>query len=177
MTTPNQQLHQECDKNVTPLCKNGHSTTSGCMLLELLKSVEVELVTRRMISGQAPSCPLWFLANLERDVFLWRSGRSVADKREFEFWINPHTLIQKRTDQLTSSGRVLFPQTLFGSSGNDSESVQDEIDYLEELGDKLSSVQNHLEALSSAASIVLSTMSQQPTRNQVILPFIRPTLE
>lgn len=177
MTITPQQLQQECDKNVTPLCKNGQSSLADCMSLELLKSVERELVGRKMISGPAPSCPLWFLANLERDLFLWRSGRSVADKREFEFWVNPHALIQKRIDQLCGSGRVLFPQSLFGSNSDDSDTIRDEIDYLEELGDRLSSVQNHLEALSSAISIVLNSICAQSERNKVVLPFKRPTIE
>ena len=101
----------------TQLLQSGaHILPKGCVLLGVLKSIENELRKREMlgISGQ-PTTPLWFLAETERNIFLWRSGKSLDDQRNYSFWINVPALIKKRRHQLKKpQGLNPFTNPLWG---------------------------------------------------------------
>ncbi len=53
--------------------------------------------------------PLWLLARMERDIFLWRNKFSLSDADYFEFWIDPVRLAIKRLKSLTKS-KTLSPE-------------------------------------------------------------------
>jgi hypothetical protein len=56
-----------------------------------------------MIGGGGEAVtPLWFLAETERNIFLWRQGKSLDDVEDYEFWVDIPSLITKRRVQLES---------------------------------------------------------------------------
>ena len=71
------------------------------ILLDALKPLEQELSKRGLTGGCGKhSHPLWFLAETERNVFLWRNGLSLSDQDKFEFWIDIPALIERRKGQV-----------------------------------------------------------------------------
>src|SRR5438045_1804769 len=66
------------------------------LTLENLKCVE-ESLTKRGLLPSSISLPLWFLAETERNVFLWKHGLSLVNVEEFVFWIDVASLVDKRS--------------------------------------------------------------------------------
>ena len=121
----------------TKVCKNVHSLPEGAVLLGILKAIEKEL-HRRGIIGHAvdQAMPLWFLAETERNVFLWRTGKSIADCREFSFWVDIPALIAKRRSHLSRcQGYNPFVCTSPSDTG-----VEHEIRYLDRIEDLADSI-------------------------------------
>ena len=93
--------------------KNGQETCiappKGAILADVLKTLEVQFQRRGMLPSGTESGPgmafhpLWFVAETERNVFLWRQGCSLIQQDEFEFWIDIEALISKRLNQLDSA--------------------------------------------------------------------------
>jgi len=161
-------------------CKLEHSPYAGCVLLGMLKAVEVELLKRDMLGPDAPQAtPLWFIAETERNVFLWRNGKSIGDYGRYSFWIDLKALIQKRRVQLSrNKGFNPFIQSsapLGVSSGTptprrdaapDSESRY--LDLIEELSD---TIFKRAETLSHASESIRIELSPHGlSRTPVMLP-------
>lgn len=149
----------------------------GCVLLGVLKSVENELRKRDMlgVSGQ-PSTPLWFLAETERNIFLWRNGKSLDDHTDYSFWVDVSALIAKRRDQLSKPrGLNPFTNPLWGVAPYDDKLADQERDYLDSLDDLVGSVLKHAEALSVASETIRSDIAQGSLpRLPVVLPSATP---
>ena len=82
----------------------GQKLPKGCVLLGVLKSVENELRKRDLLGSEGePTTPLWFLAETERNIYLWRSGKSIDDQRDFSFWVDiPALRSEEHTSELQS---------------------------------------------------------------------------
>lgn len=145
----------------------------GCVLLGVLKSVETELRKRDMLSaGTISVSPLWFLAETERNIYLWRNGKSIDDQQDFSFWIDITALISKRREQLKRAS-VLNPFTnpLWGASQFDNKLVEQERDYLDSFEDLVHSILKHAEALSVASETIRSDLAKSiEPRLPVVLP-------
>lgn len=150
------------------------------VLLGILKSIENELRGREFLgfAGTIPT-PLWFLAETERNVFLWRSGQSLDDARKYSFWVEINALIDKRRDQLQNpQDHNPFINPLWGIGSIDSTIVDNELDYLDLLEDLSPTVFKRGETLSRASESLRLEMDPNATRETITLPLSgTPTLK
>ena len=149
------------------------SVPPGAVLMRVLKTVENELRRRKMIGNcHETVTPLWFLAETERNIFLWRQGKSLDDMNEFEFWIDLPKLLSKRRAQLENpQGLNPFTNPHWGNSPLDTRTVQQERDYLDDIEDLAECIIPHAEALSKASLAVQAEFSKQTdTALKVLLP-------
>jgi hypothetical protein len=145
----------------------------GSVLLGVLKSVESELTSRDLLGLQGHnSIPWWFLAETERNIFLWRNGKSLDDHRDYTFWIDVPALIAKRREQLGKPhGFNPFINPLGGSHPMSERSVDEEMEYLDTFEDLSATILRHAEALSHASETVRIELSGgTDTRTPVVLP-------
>lgn len=148
------------------------------VLLGILKSIENELRSRELLgfSGAIPT-PLWFLAETERNVFLWRSGQSLDDARKYSFWVNCQALIDKRREQLHHpQDHNPFINPLWGSGPIDSKLVDNELDYLDLLEDLSPTIFKRGATLSCASESLRLEMDPNATRMAITLPLSRTPL-
>ena len=152
----------------TRLCKSEHSPQSGHILLGVLKAVELELSRRELLGSCAShATPLWFIAETERNVFLWRTGRSIGDYNKFSFWIDVKALIHKRR-ALLSRCKGFNPFVQHSTEAGDTDAESRYLDLLEELTD---TIFRHAETLSHASeSIRCEIAPTAPIRTPVLLP-------
>jgi hypothetical protein len=153
--------------------KNVQSADSGIILLGILKSVEQELRGRQLIGDPSQDAtPLWFIAETERNVYLWRNGKSIDERSQYTFWIDIRALIEKRREQLRRSrGFNPFINSMSTVGTNSSLGVQAENQYLDCLEDLASSVFRHAEVLSHASESVREELFPScPLRAAVTLP-------
>ena len=160
-------------ENVQTLHKFEQSVPKGAVLLGVLRSVERELVRRGMLGdGLDGITPLWFLAETERNIFLWRTGQSIDDHREYDFWIDVPALVTKRRRQLDKpQGLNPFVNPLWGAAPLDEELVDRELSYLDQLEEVLAVVVPHASALSHASQEVSREIKPSSAeRKTVVLP-------
>lgn len=153
--------------------KNVQSLGSGVILLGILKSVEQELRSRQLVGDPTQDAtPLWFIAETERNVYLWRNGKSLDERAQYTFWIDIRALIAKRREQLRRSrGFNPFINSMTTLGTNESPGVHAEQQYLDCLEDLASSIFKHAEALSHASeSVRLELFPSSPLRATVTLP-------
>lgn len=113
----------------------------GTMLLETLRAFERHCTERGLLPLSQWTSPLWFIAETERNVFLWRRGCSLIQEAEFEFWFDVPQLIEKRRWQLES----FDGSNPFGVSR---EGQDHERQYLEQLAQLIHQACDHMHALS-----------------------------
>lgn len=72
--------------------------------ISTLTLAERDLIKSRRVvrPPSALHLPFWFLARMERDIFLWRNRLSVADAELFDYWLDPVRLAIKRLRSLRS---------------------------------------------------------------------------
>lgn len=144
----------------------------GCVLLGMLKAVEVELTKRELLDAPSmQATPLWFIAETERNVFLWRDGKSIGDHSSYSFWIDIKALINKRRLHLSrSKGFNPFINLSPRSGGVDCEHRY--LDAIEELS---GTIFRHAEILSHASEKIREGLIPGlPTRNAIVLPQAKP---
>ena len=154
-----------------------HVPGSGAVLLGILKSVEQELRLRELVGDPSQEAtPLWFIAETERNVYLWRSGKSIDDCGLYTFWIDIKALIEKRRQQLRRSrGFNPFIHATTTSGPHNPQGVEAEQHYLDCLEELASSIFKHAEALSHASeSIRLELSPCSVQRTIVTLPMAPP---
>lgn len=150
-----------------------HSAGSGVILLGILKSVEQELRTRELVGDPAQEAtPLWFIAETERNVYLWRNGKSIDDRGQYTFWVNIPALIAKRREQLRrNKGFNPFINSMADPGADQSQGVHAEHQYLDCLEDLAGAIFKHAEALSHASeSVRLELSPASNPRTTVTLP-------
>jgi hypothetical protein len=156
---------------------NPEQIPSGSVLLGVLKTVETELRKRDLLgSGDQACTPLWFLAETERNVFLWRSGKGLDDQRDYSFWVNILELISKRREQLRNPvGLNPFINPLWGSAPLNDQLVQNEFDYLECIEELAATVFKHAEALSHASETIRAELEHADIAKRIciVLPAIQ----
>lgn len=136
------------------------------VLLSALKTLEYQLQDRGYLTTPThPISPVWFTAETERNLFLWRIGCSLTQKDEFEFWVDIDRLIEKRLDQLTSPGAS-------HNKGQSEVPTDKEAAYLYGFTKALPKLRTHAHALSHAGLLLeLETLSdEQSDRQTVLLP-------
>lgn len=154
-------------------CKNVHSPGAGVILLGILKSVEQELRTRELVGDPAQEAtPLWFIAETERNVYLWRNGKSIDDRAQYTFWVDINALIAKRREHLRRNrGFNPFINSMAPPGADESHAIQAEHQYLDCLEDISGSIFKHAEALSHASeSVRLELSPSSASRSTVTLP-------
>lgn len=146
----------------------------GACTLEVLKTIESQLLNRGILKAPpgVASAPLWFLAETERNIFLWRNGLSLTQEDDFEFWIDLPKLFEKRLTQLQSyDAENPFMNPLWGNSVQDREHAAKEADYLLYFRDIMMKAESHAHALSRVGSILRNDMSvERKARDMVLLP-------
>ncbi len=155
----------------------GPNLFTGRLLLGILKSIENELRKREMLGFQGtPPTPLWFLAETERNVFLWRTGQSLDDAKKYSFWVDVTALIEKRREQLKNpQDSNPFINPVWGSGPLDAKLVDGERDYLDLLEDLAPTAFKRGESLSKASESLRLEMDPTATREPILLP-IAPAL-
>ena len=118
-----------------------------------------------------PPTPLWFIAETERNVFLWRTSQSLDDARKYSFWVDIRGLINKRREQLSHpQDSNPFTNPLWGSGALDPSLVERERDYLDALEDLIPSAFRQAETLSRASESLRLEIAPEATRRVVIIP-------
>lgn len=154
-----------------------HKETPGLMLLTALKTLELELQKRHLVPSMTPGMfnPLWFAAETERNVFLWRSGCSLIQEDEFEFWVDVPRLITKRSMQLeNSSPGNPFTNPFWSIASDDSRTAQEEISYLERFARVMGEIETLATALCSITARLQRLVNTGETKPRVILPAAAP---
>ncbi|MBX7138717.1 MAG: DUF4071 domain-containing protein [Oligoflexia bacterium] len=113
--------------------------------------------------------PIWFLAETERNIFLWRNGRSLIEQDQFEFWIDVEALIERRLGQLTDPDfSNPFINPVWEVSSDSMAFVEAEREYLVAFKEALRLIQTHAHILSRVASELRVEGSEQ--RRKIVLP-------
>jgi len=148
------------------------NVSTGCVLLGMLKSIENELRKREHLwSSGTPPTPLWFIAETERNIFLWRTNQSLDDARKYSFWVDIRGLISKRREQLSRpQDSNPFTNPLWGSGALDPSLVERERDYLDALEDLIPSAFRRAEALSRASESLRLEIAPDAVRTGIIIP-------
>lgn len=160
------QLHTQDLRTLCP------KLSDGCVLLGILRAVETDLRTRRVLSGTKPgTLPLWFLAETERNIFLWRNSQSIADASSYTFWIDVPALITKRRAQLKKADEAdPFSNPMWGADAQDPSCWDHERDYLDVMEDLLPTVFRRASMLSDASETLRKEIAPQIDRIPVLLP-------
>lgn len=164
-------------KNVKPSYKTERPITSlpeTAVTLNSLKVLECELQRREFL--RTTGCfPLWFHAETERNIFLWRRGCSLIQLDEFDFWVDIPKLIEKRFEHLARpQGDSPLSNPYWGISSASNAGAEVEKRYLEDLIASLRSIQSHAHALSVVAGEVCRELGiENLEREVVILPTAR----
>ena len=160
-------------KKLTPETRPG----TGAILLDVLKTLETEIRTRNLFSSvhSFPFHPLWFQAENERNIFLWRNGFSIIEKDEFEFWVDIPSLIKKRKDALKNA---TFNHPLsnpnWPSMNDAAHAIELESAYLAELSELFLKLAEHATALCEASSMAIKELcAHEPAKAIVVLPIKR----
>lgn len=152
-------------------CESVHDVPANAVLLEVLKSIECELQRKGHLPPPTSHSfnPLWFLAETERNVFLWRSGLSLSQKDELEVWIEVKELIEKRLAVLDAGkgDDNPFVNPLWESSLTDPGVTDGERRYLNTLKELLEPIHRHAHALSVVGSLLQERVGK---RERVMLP-------
>lgn len=163
--------------------KNAGATNlpPGALLSTFLRTYENELIGRGLLVPPSTHyAPLWFLVETERNVFLWRNGLSVCDADEYEFWIDPARIVEKRLLQLENpeignpflSSSIELAEASTTSPDARRQAHEEEERYLNDFLELLHRGAPHAHALSEVLSIVSTSPGKaRPTR--VLLPLGR----
>ena len=164
--------HEKPAQSVQELQGTTQNLSTGCVLLGILKSIETELRKRNHLwSSGTPPTPLWFLAETERNIFLWRTNQSLDDARKYSFWVDIRGLISKRREQLSRpQDSNPFTNPLWGSGALDASLVERERDYLDALEDLIPTAFKRAEALSRASESLRLEIDPEAGRSMVIIP-------
>ena len=144
----------------------------GAMLASFVRTLETRLLARGFLSApRGEFHPLWFLVETERNVFLWRNGLSLENAADFEFWVDPAALVEKRLLQLeVGNAGNPFVNSLWGiASGGAPLSANEESTYLTALLESMGKLAPHAHALSHVSSI-LGQRVLEPRLPKVVLP-------
>ena len=161
-------------KTVQPADLFAPEVPQSALPLGVLKTLETQFQRRGFLRrlDRDPFYPLWFQAETERNVYLWRNGHSLTRQTDFEFWVDTDELIAKRLDQLESTAdEAQFITAGFGLAVLDRDLAIKEREYLLTLGELLHKIQSHARALSQVGLIVEKEItSELSSRRRVVLP-------
>ena len=169
-----QTLADKLSKNVQICPEKDISTLpSRAVLADILKTLEEQFQKRGLVCSieQNTFNPLWFLAETEKNIFLWKHGRSLIEEDDFEFWVNVEALIEKRLKQLeTMAPENPFMNPLWDISLPDPDVARKEKDYLSSFLQCFQRIFTHASALSQVASLLEKEYQKASRRELVVLP-------
>lgn len=142
----------------SPRSTAAEALPAGAVLADVLRTVETQLCERGLLGERKADCfhPLWYVAETERNVFLWKRGCSLIQHDEFEFWIDVPALIEKRLEQLEAfDADNPFLNPLWGVCTTNRDNAVREREYLLSFKEALGRIENHLHALSKLGSALL----------------------
>lgn len=136
--------------------------------LGTLKILEEEF-KKRGITHEGNSYPLWFHAETERNIYLWRCGYSLIQADEFEFWVDVDLLLEKRIKQLN----LMSDDNPFLTPSWDGDSIasihkESEKEYLLSLKEAFSKISEHAHALGQVVNLICEI--EESDRETVLLP-------
>ena len=142
--------------------------------LDLLKGFEIQLQRRGVLPELAgiSQSPLWFYAETERNVALWRACLSILNKDDFEFWVDVPKLIEKRVRQTFSTDQFNpFLGLEEGSPGGaETEHLAQERHYLSKLLEVFDRTGVHIHALSKVGHLAEDELSGGQMKPIVLIP-------
>lgn len=142
--------------------------------IDILKTFEVRLQQKRILDPNHLSFgSIWFLAETEKNICLWRRGCSIAEEQRFNFYVNVPALVRKRISQLDSETvDSPFVNPLWGLVPPSTELLQLEKEYHLSFLSIWSKVEEHLLALRAIRDIIewKTQPNANTTREVVILP-------
>lgn len=151
-------ISEVTDKIAHSACKN---VPLGSILLDALKPLEVSLS-----KDKRSPFPLWFLAETERNVFLWRHGLSLIHAPYCDFWVHIDSLIEKRLSQLSrATDENPFCHSLWGPASPDPLTLHEEHAYLSTFKVSFEKIALHADALCHVASKL-----EQSSRIPILIP-------
>ena len=134
--------------------------------IDTLKTLEREL-QKRWSSASNEFYPLWFHAENERNVYLWRRSLSLSDAERFDFWVDVPALITKRETSLANPDlRNPFTNPRWDSDAPSDTGSLLEKRYLSDVAGAVQSIVRHAHALSVAGRMLIKTTSS----DLVVLP-------
>lgn len=160
--------------------KSKEQIPDSSVLIEHFKTAENRLQAKSMLKNplQHPVTPLWFLAETERNIYLWQNGFSLDDKDKFEFWVDGPRLIAKRLQQLNHyASENPFLNPLWGANTPDEESIKSENDYLENLSLILKKIWKHMHIISLLEAYLTRKLNPEEEKTTIILPVRSPLTE
>jgi len=136
--------------------------------LTSLKILEEEFKKRGIVNNTS-SYPLWFHAETERNIYLWRCGYSLMQADDFEFWIDVEKLLNKRLKQLeTQTNDNPFSNPLWANDMSDENLKSVEREYLLELKEAFSKISHHAHALGQVITQICEVNESE--RETILLP-------
>ena len=181
---------QQCTAFHTPMYKTVQTEyetlveiPAYAISLDLLRPFESRMQKKGLLGPLRPShCqPLWFTAETERNVFLWKHGLSLANKDDFEFWIDLKALVNKRINLLkTADLNNPFINPWWNGDDNTEnsqllyEATKLEIEYLQLFLSNSDKIIAHASALSSVGSILYGEILGEE-KEKILLPTMRNT--
>lgn len=137
--------------------------------LDVLKGTEQELQKRQMLPPFGSSFfPLWFAAETERNLLLWRNGLSLAASEEFEVWVDVPRLIQKRRTLCHADEHSSGPNLLGNIWGH--RPVDSEIEYLAAFEELWNAMTIHCHCLSRVSSELEILSPEGQERKKILIP-------
>lgn len=162
-------------KNVQLFTRSVQELPATSVLDSVLETMEKDLTRRGLlqIDGSGSYHPLWFLAETERNIFLWRHGMSIEEHEHFEFWIDVPRLIEKRLAQLEGfSPENPFLNPLWGELPYDQEQSSIEANYLKSFTDIALDILPHAHALSHIGSTLRKESIDGRNDGAILLPLV-----
>ncbi len=121
------------------------------LLMSYMKKFENTLTHRGLLPALHTNTfnPIWFLAEMEQNIYLWRKGLSIDNLNDYYFWLDPKILISKRLTQLENKDITNpFLNPLWGSGTTNDEITGQEQRYLERFLELYKHAEIHLGAIS-----------------------------
>lgn len=142
-------------------------------LLSFIKRFELSLCERGLLPPLRGNSfnPIWFLAEMERNIYLWRRGLSIDNATDYLFWLDIRSLVTKRLNLLEQNNKDNpFLNPLWGmgdvGSGFDSEVSDSERSYLQ----RFLEVYHHAEVHLNALSMVQILIDHRCSKELVTIP-------
>lgn len=161
-------------KIVEKISDGAQKPPSDAVTLDVLKLMELHLQNRGLIPASVGTTfrYLWFVAETERNVFLWRNGLSISDAAHFEFWIEVSDLIEKRILQLDRKEEDNpFVNPLWGSALSNTDAIEKEKQYLEIFLEIYNRSAKQAHAICAMSKIISKELDKNVTeRVAVIIP-------
>ena len=168
------------DKIVQKLSDSARQPPPDSVTIDVLRMMELHLQRRGLIPAAVGTNfrYLWFIAETERNIFLWRNSLSIEDARRFEFWVSVPDLIKKRLAKLDIGGdENPFVNPLWGTTHGPGNS-ETEKHYLEIFLEIYERSSRHAHAISSMSRMICRELGRETAELvPVTIPRNKPAVQ